>query len=106
MILTTIKCSRKDNNVISFTFRWHNTDSRDSKFIKTDPTVIRASKGSKNSNLSNNGAICRGWHQNQLVPGTTTTPDPRDDTVIKCAVKQFAGSDMHFLDTFQVLIDC
>ena len=64
--------------------------------------MVRAANGNRNSNLSNNGAICRGWHQNQLVPGTTTTPDPRDDTVIKCAVKQFAGSSMHFLDSFQV----
>ena len=90
------------NNILLFYFRWHNTDSRDSKFIASDPTVIRASKRSKNSNISNNGAICRGWHQNQLVPGTTTTPDSRDNAVIKCAVKQFAGSNMHFLDTFQV----
>ena len=91
------------NNISLFHFRWHNTDSRDSKFIATDPTVIRASKRSKNSDISSNGAICRGWHQNQLVPGTTTTPDSRDNAVIKCAVKQFAGSNMHFLDTFQVL---
>ena len=85
-------------------FRWHNTDSRESRFVNTDPTVVRASRKTKKPNVleHNPGAICRGWHQNQLVPGTTTTPDQYDNKTIKCAVKQFAGSDMHFLDSFQV----
>ena len=88
-------------------FRWHNTDSRESRFVNTDPTVVRASRKTKKPNVleHNPGAICRGWHQNQLVPGTTTTPDQYDNKTIKCAVKQFAGSDMHFLDSFQVLIN-
>ena len=75
-------------------YRWETTDS-ESGFSTRDSHVVRVHRKDRDSS-----AICRGWYQNQLVPGATIL---NGEKMLHCAVS-FSGQ-LHLLESFQVMID-
>jgi len=74
--------------VTSSTLRWQSTH-KDDPYVLNSLHVIRGKRG--------NSAICRGYFQNTLVPGGTTSSSNQ------CAAYFF--EKLVFLDDFEVLVD-
>ena len=71
-----------------FICRWQSTH-KDDPYVLNSPHVVRGKRG--------NSAICRGYFQNTLVPGGTTSSSNQ------CAAYFF--EKLVFLDDFEVLVD-